>query len=161
MNDSTPYHLTRPLIKESSWLVVVGGFRSSINDLLVFYNTLLESYGSQLKDGTTSNSNSPLKQVTTVLSGHPFLGNQKSSLRERSYDLGWVQTQLLGILGAIGYNEYFVKNMPVAGSGSPSCLAIYYQGNLRGGTVAVHMFPKTNSASRRWNLGRDTRSHQV
>jgi CubicO group peptidase (beta-lactamase class C family) len=145
MTDGTPFHLTRPLIKESSWLLAAGGLRSSVNDLLMFYKTLLESYSSQLKDGTTSNSNSPLKQVTTVLSGHTFLGNQKSSLRERSYSIGWVRTQLPGVLGAIGYNEYFVKNMPVAGSGSPPRLAIYNQGNLPGGTAAVYMFPETNS----------------
>lgn len=36
------------------------------------------------------------------------------------FDMGdLVRTQLQGTLGTIGYNAYFVKSMPVAGTGSP------------------------------------------
>ncbi|PVH84923.1 putative D-aminoacylase [Cadophora sp. DSE1049] len=146
MEDGTPQHFTRSLVDENSWIAACGGLWSSTNDLLVYYKALLQSAQSQFMDSTTANPQSPLKQVATLLTGHTFLDSQQKSLRERSYGLGWVRTQLPGILGAVGYNEYFVSKMPVAGTGSAPRLAVYRQGNLPSASAAVYMFPETSSA---------------
>ncbi|KAG4424069.1 hypothetical protein IFR04_002765 [Cadophora malorum] len=146
MEDGTPQHFTRSLVDKSSWIAACGGLWSSTNNLLVYYKALLQAAHSQFEDGTLLTPQSPLKQVTTLLTGHTFLGSQQKSLRERSYGLGWVRTQLPGVLGAVGYNEYFVSKMPIAGTGSAPRLAIYHQGNLPSASAAVYMFPETGSA---------------
>ncbi|KAI9923459.1 hypothetical protein AWENTII_003170 [Aspergillus wentii] len=144
--DGTAVRNARPLYFENSQMIASGGIWSSIDDLLVFYQEVLNAASQQLRGNTSAEKNqSPLKQLKTLLTGHTFFPSQRRSLNEQTYGLGWIRTQLPGELGAIGLNPGLVKNMPIVGRSSPSRLTIYHQGNVPGATSAVYLFPDSSS----------------
>ena len=62
-----------------------------------------------------------------------------------SYGMGWVRTQVPGILGAIGCNPGFVKRLPIAGRGVTNTI-FYHQGSLAGYTSSAYLIPDIKSA---------------
>ncbi|KAK7414091.1 hypothetical protein QQX98_007034 [Neonectria punicea] len=134
----------RPLFLANSVMVAVGGLRSSVDDLLKFYRTLLRD-ASQLATTADGTHQSSLKELRTILSGFAPLGGQRTGLLESSYGLGWIRSQLPSELGSMGLNSWLLGKMPVVGRGAPSRLALYHQGNLPGATTAVYLFPETQS----------------
>jgi len=69
------------------------------------------------------------------------------SVRERSYGLGWIRTQLPGPLGDVGLNPDLAKEMPTVGKGtSEGPLVIYHQGSITAFLTSVHLIPETKTA---------------
>ena len=77
---------------------------------------------------SNSDSGSPIKESRTYLTSPiPVLA---PLFRERSYALGWIRTQLVGVTRVMGHNMrlYELNEMPAMGKGSVSRLAMYHQG---------------------------------
>lgn len=87
-----------------------------------------------------------LRQMRTILSSQIPIENP--SLRERSYALGWIRTQLHGIVGMIGDNaDYWpFEILPVLAAGSDSRLLICHQGATVGYYPSLPLFPETDFA---------------
>jgi len=73
-----------------------------------------------------AHQNSPSRQLDAILSHHTTV--ESPSYRERSYALGWVRTQLPGIMGLIDDNpDYFdLPELPELHAGASSSLLIYH-----------------------------------
>ncbi|KAK3937271.1 hypothetical protein QBC46DRAFT_416456 [Diplogelasinospora grovesii] len=84
--------------------------------------------------------------VSSILSNHAAIANP--SISERSYGLGWVRTQLPGVVRLIGDNAglWEIKDSPLLGSKDRSLLMIYHQGATVGYYSFMALFPETDSA---------------
>lgn len=122
-----------------------GGIRSCVKDLLQFYQELMRAGKHQFSTGQTFTPGPPLNQVAQLLSSKIPL--KQMSLRENSYAFGWVRSQLLSPMGAVGLNLKLIPDgMPIVGKGAPSRLVVYHQGSLPGALAAVILLPETQSA---------------
>lgn len=82
----------RPLYYEGTHMLASGGIWSSVNDLLILYQEVLKAAA---QEGTETKARQlPLKQLSTILTGHTFIISQRNSRLERTYGLGWIRTQL-------------------------------------------------------------------
>lgn len=138
-SNATPVELNSDLQFEDSLFEASGSVYSNIDDMLAYSASLLDAY----QAGGQSNS---IKGLDTILSAHIPLWNP--SFRERSYALGWIRTQLPGILGLMGANLQNmggIKKLPEIGQGS-SMLCLYHQGVTLGYQSNIVMFPETKSA---------------
>lgn len=90
-------------------------------------------------------SNSQLKHIPMLLSNQILLNN--SSHNYQFYGMGWICTQLPGVVGLQDKNtELFDKEeLPVLGPDSCPMMAYYHQGTGIGYYSAIFLFPKTKS----------------
>ncbi|KAJ5640986.1 Protein flp [Penicillium herquei] len=132
-----PVHLQSGMIFENTLFEAAAGAYSSVDDMLNYSKSLLEAY---------SSDHAP-DELNALLSGHiPILG---PSFRERSYAMGWIRTQLPGVLGVMGENIGIlgsVEELPLLGKESPSMLCFYHQGSTAGYYSNIALFPETKSA---------------
>lgn len=122
-----------------------AGIRTCVKDLLKLYSVFLASAKDQFASGRTSSQDSPLKQVSHLMSAK--IPMDQPTLQEASYAFGWARVQLPGKMGAVGCNPPLMPGgMPVVGKGVPSQLVLYHQGSLPGALAAVILIPKSESA---------------
>ena len=145
LDDRTPTEVAGVQAAANVFGGASGGIRSCVKDLLKFYQELMRASKHQFSTGQASTPGSPLKQVAHLLSSKIPL--EQISLRENSYALGWVRSQLPSPMGAVGLNPKLVPNgMPFVGKGGPSRLVVYHQGSLPGALASVILLPETQSA---------------
>ncbi|KAJ5728692.1 beta-lactamase/transpeptidase-like protein [Penicillium malachiteum] len=125
------------MVFENTLFEAAAGAYSNVEDMLNYSKALLEPY---------SSDHAP-DELNVLLSGHiPVLG---PSFRERSYAMGWIRTQLPGVLGVMGENIGIlgsVEELPLLGKGSPSMICLYHQGSTAGYYSNIALFPETKSA---------------
>lgn len=145
LEDSTPYHLGKRMVLKDTLFKAAAGAYTNVDDMLRWCSALLSISDPSSKPNQESKS--PLKGLRMVLSGHVPLMSPSS--RERSYAMGWVRTQLPGVLGVLGENMDIlgaVSELPELGRGLPSKLCIYHLGATVGYYSPVFLFPESQSA---------------
>lgn len=144
LSDGGTLQIERPWVGDDQIMFAANGVRSSVKDLLVFYNALMSASEDQISKGSNSTANSPFKLLNTVLSSQiPIPG---SSLLERSYAMGFFRSQIPNVLSASSMNGAYVSPMPVIAQGSESQIVIHHGGNSAASQNAVLLLPKTKSA---------------
>ncbi|KAI9723947.1 MAG: hypothetical protein M1812_000665 [Candelaria pacifica] len=143
LDDRTPCQVPSPKLGDNTLLAGAGGVYSCVNDLLRLYKNFFTAAETQIQQSTTSSSNSLFKQCPTLISAQNRMPG--GSLREHTYGLGWVRTQLPGRLGLLGVNASLVTTMPTVGQGSESRLCIWHQGNMPASGSLVYTFPETET----------------
>ena len=141
--NGTPYPVPRPSPEDGSLNEGAAAIQSNVNDLLKFYKHVM--FVAEEEEEAGRMNSSTLKNVTTQLQSHIDLDGDTSS-SERSYGLGWVRTQLPGLLGIVGLNPMYVDKMPTVGKGlgNPrTCL--YHNGSLQSFLSSVHILPDTRT----------------
>ncbi len=121
-----------------------GGVQSCIDDLLILYRSMLKACISQFEHGKTSTPENPFQQLTSTMSAHTPLPG--SSLRESSYGMGWIRTQLPNQMCKISPNYGLLGTAPTVGNGGASRLIIAHYGSMPGSYAGVNLFPETESA---------------
>ncbi|KAJ8130100.1 hypothetical protein O1611_g3530 [Lasiodiplodia mahajangana] len=116
-----------------------GGVRTSVHDMLIFYNELLRARRAEI-ESTATPQGGVLKQVLHLTSGHNFLSRTVD--REQSMGSGILRVQLPGSFGAIGYNFEHMPSMPKLGNSSDSQLILYNQGSYSGYLSSVFLVPE-------------------
>lgn len=86
-NDGTPYEVPAPSLTSGSIIAASSALKSSVNVMLILYDSFLEAVEHQKKSDATSSPNNPFKQTKTTLAPHI----QKNAT---SYGLGWFLTEL-------------------------------------------------------------------
>ncbi|KAI5455588.1 beta-lactamase/transpeptidase-like protein, partial [Mariannaea sp. PMI_226] len=116
-----------------------GGYYSNIDDMLRWSKAIL--------DADKDPQSSPV-----IRGAATFLSNQvpldSPSRQFRFYGMGWITTQLPGVMGLQGANAGFLsrRKLPVLGAGAESMVTYYHQGNAPGQFSAVFLFPETDPA---------------
>ena len=141
LEDHSLCRVPGPRVGTGSLLEGAAGIKSTVNDLLRLYYAFLRAVKDQLQQGSTSTKGSPFKQCPTLIRGHSFLDG--ASLRENAYGLGWIRSQLPGVVGMQGINARLQMNLPVIGKGAPSRFCLYHEGLMPGSSSNVYAFPET------------------
>ncbi|KAK3324481.1 penicillin-binding protein [Cercophora scortea] len=138
LDDGSFYHLPQRLPFKDSLFEASGGMYSTVNDLLKYANAVLQA--------NEDPESSPLKNIKMLLSNQVPLDNP--SHLYRFYGMGWVLTQLPGVVGLQGDNAELFEwdELPILGSGSPPRMAFYHQGAAFGYYSSIFLFPETRSA---------------
>lgn len=135
MDDGDFVDIARPSTGDGSMQAGAGGVRSSLRDLLTYYDAILTSRG----DPSCASPKHRIKGASRMTAGHTFLS--ENSALEKSYALGLLRTQLPGTFGDVGPNPGLVE-MPVIGRGDPSRLILFHQGSYPGVLSSVFMVPE-------------------
>lgn len=146
-NDGTLLEIPPPPQSDETGLAGAGGVKSTVNDLLRMYKSMLSTYNHQIRTNSTSTPNSPFKQMATIFESQIAIGD--NSIEDESYALGWVRSKLPRSLGNIGMNEYYLggqNKMPIIGRNSPGTVVFHHDGSLVGMLSSVHLIPETESA---------------
>ncbi|KAF2758047.1 beta-lactamase/transpeptidase-like protein [Pseudovirgaria hyperparasitica] len=117
-----------------------AGIYTSLEDMLTYSKHVLRA-ASELPP----KEHGPIREAGEHYSAHiPIM---TPSIRERSYGLGWIRTQLPGAVGLIGDNSRIaaVQDLPILGEGASSKLALYHQGATVGYFTSFYLFPETQS----------------
>lgn len=136
----TAYEIPMPLVRQDGLFSAAGGIRTSVSDLLKFYNALMDAGMSHLGKGPKRVPRNPLKQVTAIWTD--MISLRFSTLQEHSYALGWVRAQLPSSFGLDGPQPW----KAVVGHKTPGRLALYHQGIVQGFTSFSALIPETRSA---------------
>ncbi|KAK3687877.1 beta-lactamase/transpeptidase-like protein [Podospora appendiculata] len=138
LDDGSFQHLPQRLPFKDSLFEASGGMYSTVNDMLKYANAVLQA--------NEDPKSSPLKNIKMLLSNQVPLDNP--SHLYRFYGMGWVLTQLPGVVGLQGDNaELFAwDELPILGFGSPPRMAFYHQGAAFGYYSSIFLFPETRSA---------------
>ncbi|KAI1453719.1 beta-lactamase/transpeptidase-like protein [Annulohypoxylon moriforme] len=141
LSNGSAFHLPKLQAFQNTFFEASGGIYSSLDDLMIWVSAILNS-----TDGTTPTNSSVIKGLPYILSNHIAIENP--SITERSYGLGWVRTQLPGVVGLIGDNAdlWDIDDSPILGVKNKPTLMIYHQGSTVGYYSFVALFPKTSSA---------------
>ena len=143
LDDMTPVVIPDPAIGVGTFMEGASGLLSTVDDLLVLYQSFMYAIKDQFQRKTTATPGSPFKECTTLVKGHSFLENS-TVLGEQSYGCGWIRCQLPGPLGMISMNPGFV-DMPQVTEGCPSRLCLYHQGLMPGSSANVAILPDTDT----------------
>lgn len=135
MDNGDYVEITRPQTGDGTMQASAGGVRSSVKDLMTFYDAIM----SGRTDPVCSSPTAVIKEAPRLTAGHTFLS--EASEYERSYALGLLRVQLPGTFGDVGPNVGLVK-MPVIGKGDQSRLVLYHQGSYPGVLSAALIVPE-------------------
>ncbi|KAI8626757.1 penicillin-binding protein [Xylariaceae sp. FL1651] len=137
LRDSRPYLLPRTFLFKDSIFESAGGIYSNVDDLLHWAKAILRAEKQPTK---------PLWQVPTLISNQIPLDNPSRDFR--FYGMGWIRTQLPGVVGLQGDNADILEKdeLPILGAGAQPMITYYHQGSAPGYYSAIFLFPESESA---------------
>ncbi|MCJ1237917.1 hypothetical protein MMC14_005904 [Varicellaria rhodocarpa] len=144
--DGTAYRIPRPVISDMTLMFAAASVRSSMADLLNYYQSCLRAIQDlTLSDESETLRASPFKQIAKIM--QPHIARPVDSLLEQTCALAWNRTQLPGKLD-YGWNSKVVDpdSFPVLGEHVPGKLAVWHGGNMPGITVTVCLLPESSTA---------------
>lgn len=145
LDDGTPTPVPCVNTGDNGFGAPGGGIRTCVKDLLKLYGVFLASANDRFAHEITSTEDSPLKQVSRLMSAKIPMSQPTRS--ENSHAFGWARVQLPGKMGDIGCDPGLMPNgMPIVGKGAPSQLVIYHHGSLRDALAAFLLLPDNESA---------------
>lgn len=141
LSDGSAFPLPKMQVFEGTFFEASGGIYSSLHDLSKWCSEMLRS----IRDAREGKSGI-LKEVPYLISN--LIPIQNPSIRERSYGLGWIRTQLPGLVGIMGDNAglWSVKDSPVLGTEETPVFMLYHQGSTVGYYSHVTLFPDTDTS---------------
>ncbi|CAG9986862.1 unnamed protein product [Clonostachys byssicola] len=146
LSDASPVRIGPAIEGDRVLMGPAGGVRSSVSDLLVFYDALMDAATDQTELGLQLNSTPrdrpfALSQLSEMWTGWNIL--PMPLLREHSYGFGWLRAQLPSVMApSRGIPEF----SPLVGVGVPSLLAIWHSGSIPGYRTHATLFPETRQA---------------
>ncbi|KAK7709741.1 hypothetical protein SLS64_005982 [Diaporthe eres] len=136
--DLSPVEVARPFSGNDTIMTAVGGVKSTLHDMLIFYKAFMEEVNVHYASLYDSIGSYPFKYCRMITTNHASLPGP--SLREQGYGMGWVRAELPGPLGRISAN--WPSGGIIVGRGSPSHLVLYNQGCMPGSTSGVWLMPE-------------------
>ncbi|KAI1392902.1 putative D-aminoacylase [Hypoxylon trugodes] len=139
LGNSTPFQIPQPIFGRDIALGPAGGIRSTVSDMLTFYDALIDAAHAQINKLAGTNPQNPLKQLEHLWRG--MVSIPSPTVRELSYASGWMRAQLPAPLAdsGPGFN-------PMFGHRWSSRLALFHGGTIPGFTSFSIIFPETHSA---------------
>jgi hypothetical protein len=70
LSDGTPYKVDAPPLESGKLMVAAGVIKSTINDILALYNSLLKAAKHQKSSQSTRTQGPPFRQISTLFEKH-------------------------------------------------------------------------------------------
>ena len=143
-NDGTPCKVTFPNMNDGIGLA--GGFagKSSVKDLLLLYQGLLEAKQDQAETKSNRTPGLPFTHTNTIFSPHIGVA---TSVEKLAYCLGLYRTKLPGSLSVASINSGLLGSgkLPIFGKSSPGLEIYHHTGNIPGSIASTFLVPSTQS----------------
>ncbi|KAK6820424.1 hypothetical protein RU639_007600 [Aspergillus parasiticus] len=142
LNDAQPLFMDSPGLEEGSSQGASGYLRSTVQDMLVWANAVMEAED----ESPTPQHSNPLRQIRMTRCAHrPIVLGENGY--ENSYGLGCFRHMLPSkYLSCIGPNFSLLPEPPVINQDGPPRLAIAHWGQFGGCLSAFYTFPETRRA---------------
>ncbi|KAI0867606.1 beta-lactamase/transpeptidase-like protein [Hypoxylon argillaceum] len=136
--DATPLPVNGIYFFKDTFFEPAGGLYSNVDDMLKWAKAVLLA--------ETSPSDGPLRNIPAIISNQVPL--HRPSHDFHFYGLGWIRTQLPGVVGLQGDNPELLplKDLPILGAGDSPMMMYYHQGSAMGYYSTLFLFPETESA---------------
>lgn len=136
--NAKPLPFEKSFFFKDSLFEAAGGIYSNVDDMLSWSKAVLTA--------EKEPSGGPLRHVSTIISNQIPLDNPSHDFR--FYGMGWIRTQLPGVVGLQGDNPelFAIKELPILGAGAAPMMTYYHQGSAPGYYSALFLFPETESA---------------
>ncbi|KAH6635889.1 penicillin-binding protein [Chaetomium tenue] len=136
--DAKPLPVSGTSFFKDTFFEPAGGLYSNIDDMLTWAKAVLRA--------DANPSDGPLRHIRTIISNQIPLHDPSRDFR--FYGLGWIRTQLPGVVGLQGDNPALLPldDLPILGAGGPKIVTYYHQGSALGYYSALFLFPETESA---------------
>lgn len=145
-HQSRPRLTHKPQVGDGSIMVGAMGIKSTMNDLLTYFKSLMSSFNDQQARNCTETPDSPFVQAQKLFSPGIVVKNENDKPKAE-FAPGWMRTTLPGPMSEMGINEFFVKQFPVIGKGMKEPPTVYYHaGSTVGFLTSVTLIPETSSA---------------
>ncbi|KAI8680719.1 Beta-lactamase domain-containing protein [Fusarium sp. Ph1] len=146
LSGATPVRISPALRGDHILMGPAGGARSSVSDLLIFYNALMDAAAEHVELGTERNftpKDQPVSfsELPAMWTGWNVL--PLPLVREHLYGYGWLRSQLPSVLAPSRGDPDL---NPLVGTGAPSRLAIWHSGDIPGYQTHATLFPETKQA---------------
>ena len=139
LSNRAPFSIPRPNIVSGTVLGASAGMKTSVNDMLKIYSTLLEAYHDQKASGKTSTPGNPFRHAEFIFTPH----NKKGTTQ---YGLGLFITDLPAEIGWLSLNDGRVAQNPTIAKGIKSTRIAYHNASMNGALSSVHMIPESSTA---------------
>lgn len=137
--DLSPVEVACPFPGNDTIMTAVGGVKSTLHDMLIFYKAFMEELNVHYASLYDSIGSYPFKYCRMLTTNHASLPGE--SLREQGYGMGWFRAELPGPLGRLSANTPLGGGI-IVGRGGPSHLVLYNQGCMPGSTSGVWLMPE-------------------
>lgn len=131
-NSGSPCRTVFPVLSDDTALAGGASGKSTVEDLLLMYQSILFAYNHQIRTGSASTPGSPFKLLATVFK--PYIAVGKAAISDQAYCLGLYRTRLPGNIGVASLNNLYLRprKMPSIGASSPGLEIYHHIGNLPG-----------------------------
>jgi CubicO group peptidase (beta-lactamase class C family) len=141
-NDRTLSEIPMNPLDSTTGLSSNLGGKGTMTDILRFFSGLLSAYAFQNANGLESTSDSPFRQLSTILEPHIPLNVGSPS----SYCLGMYRTRLPATLSCASLNAPLLGNkVPLFGLKHPGTEVFHHAGNIPGAFSSYFLLPETQS----------------
>lgn len=147
-NDASVLSFSPSALEDGSLQGASGYVRSTVNDMLIWANAVLEAeFLESLDPGSfASSARNPLRQMNYIRCAHRPVVLGEPGL-ENSYGLGWFRHMLPSkYLASIGPNFSLLPDPPMINKNGPPRLTIAHWGEFGGYLTALYTFPASKSA---------------
>jgi len=137
--DATPLLADREYFFKNTFFEPAGGLYSNVDDMLKWAKAILDA-------DVNASSKGPLRDISTIISNQIPLDSPSHD--SRFYGMGWIRTQLPGVVGLQGDNPdlFSISELPILGIDGSSMMVYYHQGSALGYYSAILVFPESQSA---------------
>ncbi len=124
LRNATPFQIPQPIHGNNVMIGAGGGIRSSVRDMLRFYNALIDAAHAEIGGFADTVPQNPLKGLKHIWRGMVSL--PAPTLREYSYAFGWFRVQLPALPPFA--DDHGPGINPPLGQGLPSRLGLIHGG---------------------------------
>ncbi|CAG9986762.1 unnamed protein product [Clonostachys byssicola] len=129
-----------PQISSDTVAFAAGSIRSCVRDLVRFYRFLLRGLKLGFQELGLSSDH-----VATIFGAVIPLHGSPTTLRERSYAMGWARTQLPNNINLISGNAGLLDTWPVIGTTNNGRLVLHHTGNNIGCSSTIYLLPEMDT----------------
>ena len=147
-DDATPCEIAFPNFSDSTGHAAGAGAKSTIQDLVAMYQSLLRAFTAQKSTGRTFTPGNPFAQVETIFSPQIAV-NSAAPVDVAAYCLGLYKTRTPGNLSVASMNTALLggpQNVPRIGTTRPGVEIFHHTGTIPGFLASCFLLPATESA---------------
>lgn len=143
----SPFLIGKPQVGDGTIMVGAMGLKSSVNDLLIYANSLMVAHEHQSRTNSTTTPGNPFAQVSKLFEPQVIISKDEHGNVKEEFAMGWVRTLLPSTMSQVSINDGLVEQYPTIGKGLKSRPVIYYHaGSVVGYLASLTLIPETKSA---------------
>jgi CubicO group peptidase (beta-lactamase class C family) len=145
--DSGPHLVPKPPIEVGGIYEGAVGVKSSVSDLLTYYDAFMQAINDQTAQNRSSSPGLPFDQAKRQINPEVSIPGVAAGSAATSYALGWARSGFPSAVDGTSMNKWLVKEIPlIHQNDSKDLTLLYHSGSLCGYLASAILIPEINSA---------------